>query len=64
MISCGVSRNLKMKSFISWHKNIDNVLNNDVIKGYMKIKLGDIRNEKKSLFFSLCSNFLNFNLER
>ena len=64
MISFEVFRKLKMKSSISWHKWIDITLNNDVIKEYMIIKLGGIRNEKVSLFSSLNSDFLNLNLER
>ena len=64
MVSFGVSRKLKMNSFMCWYKWISITLNNDVVKSDMIIKLGNIRNERTSLFSSLYSNFLKLNLER
>ena len=64
LVSFGVSRKLKMNSFMCWYKWISITLNNDVVKCYMIIKVGNISNERTSLFSSLYSNFLKLNLER
>ena len=38
LISFGVAKKIKMNSFISWHKLIDNALNNDIVKSYMTLQ--------------------------
>ena len=41
MISFGTAKKLKMSSFISWYKWIDNTLNNAGVKIYMILQLGE-----------------------
>ena len=50
MIYFGVSRQLKMKPFISWNKCVDIIFTNEVIKGYTLIQKSSVRNEKTAFY--------------
>ena len=64
IIYFGVSKKLKINSFLSWYKLINIVLNKEIVKCSMLSKLSYNRIEKVVIYSSLYYNFLKLNLER
>ena len=56
MVPFDASRKFKMNSFISWHKQDEIALNNEVAKGCMLSQVSGNRNDKTAFYHSLYSD--------